>query len=49
MMVLAQRVKSALDAIRFGETMRIVVAATADAAEGMRAVAERRPPQWRGR
>ncbi len=38
-----------LDAIRFGETMRKVAAATEDAAEGGRAFAERRPPQWRGR
>jgi enoyl-CoA hydratase/carnithine racemase len=37
-----------LEAIRFGETMRKVAAATEDAAEGMRAAAERRPPQWRG-
>jgi E-phenylitaconyl-CoA hydratase len=37
-----------LEAIRFGETMRKVVAATEDAAEGMRASAERRPPEWRG-
>jgi enoyl-CoA hydratase/carnithine racemase len=40
---------SALDAIRVGETMRLVVGSTADAAEGMRAAAERRPPQWQGR
>jgi enoyl-CoA hydratase/carnithine racemase len=39
---------STLDAIRFGETMRAVVAATADAAEGMAAAAERRPPRWQG-
>ena len=38
-----------LEAIRFGETMRKVAAATADAAEGMRAAAERRPPVWTGR
>ena len=37
------------DAIRFGETMRKVAAATDDAAEGGRAFAERRPPEWRGR
>ena len=38
-----------LEAIRFGETMRTVVAATADAAEGMRAAAEHRAPRWEGR
>jgi enoyl-CoA hydratase/carnithine racemase len=40
---------STVDAIRFGETMRKVAAATEDAAEGARASAERRPPEWRGR
>jgi enoyl-CoA hydratase/carnithine racemase len=40
---------SSLEAIRFGETMRKVVATTDDAAEGGRAAMERRPPQWRGR
>lgn len=40
---------SSVDAIRFGETMRKVAAATEDAAEGGRAAAERRPPEWRGR
>src|SRR3954451_12995147 len=34
-----------LEAIRFGETMRKVVAATEDAAEAGRARAERRPPE----
>jgi enoyl-CoA hydratase/carnithine racemase len=38
-----------LEAIRFGETMRKVAAATEDAAEGRRAAAEGRPPVWRGR
>ena len=38
-----------LEAIRFGETMRKVAAATDDAAEGGRAWAERRPPRWQGR
>ena len=38
-----------LDAIRFGETMRKVAAATDDASEGMRAAAEKRSPEWRGR
>ena len=37
-----------LEAIRFGETMRKVVAATDDAAEGRRALAERRTPHWTG-
>jgi enoyl-CoA hydratase/carnithine racemase len=39
----------AVDTIRFGETMRKVVAATEDANEGVRAAAERRPPRWQGR
>ena len=39
---------SSVEAIRFGETMRKVAAATEDAAEGGRATAERRPPEWRG-
>ena len=38
-----------LEAIRFGETMRKVAATTEDAAEGARAAAERRAPEWRGR
>jgi E-phenylitaconyl-CoA hydratase len=38
-----------LEAIRFGETMRKVAAATQDAAEGGRAAAEGRVPEWRGR
>jgi enoyl-CoA hydratase/carnithine racemase len=38
-----------LEAIRFGETMRIVALATEDAAEGTSALRERRPPRWRGR
>jgi enoyl-CoA hydratase/carnithine racemase len=38
-----------LEAIRFGETMRKVAAATEDAAEGMRAAREGRAPHWRGR
>jgi E-phenylitaconyl-CoA hydratase len=39
----------ALEAIRFGETMRKIAAATDDAVEGMRASAERRTPEWQGR
>jgi E-phenylitaconyl-CoA hydratase len=38
-----------LDAIRFGETMRRVVGATDDAAEGGRAFREQRAPHWSGR
>ena len=36
------------EAIRFGETMRRLVGASADAAEGAAALRERRPPVWRG-
>lgn len=38
-----------LEAIRFGETMRKVAAATEDAAEGRQAAAEDRQPRWSGR
>ena len=38
-----------VDAIRFGETMRIVAAATEDAQEGRRAAAEGREPRWQAR
>ena len=38
-----------LESIRFGETMRKVAAATEDAAEGGRAAAEGRTPEWHGR
>jgi enoyl-CoA hydratase/carnithine racemase len=40
---------ASVEAIRFGETMRRVAAATEDAAEGARASAEGRSPRWRGR
>jgi enoyl-CoA hydratase/carnithine racemase len=40
---------SSPEAIRMGEAMRLAVGSTADAAEGMRAAAERRPPRWQGR
>jgi enoyl-CoA hydratase/carnithine racemase len=40
---------SSIDAIRFGETMRKVVASTADAAEGLGAAREGRSPRWTGR
>ena len=36
------------EAIRFGETMRRMVGSTADAAEGVAAFRERRPPSWTG-
>jgi enoyl-CoA hydratase/carnithine racemase len=38
-----------LEAIRFGETMRKVVATTDDAREGGRAARDGRPPRWQGR
>ncbi len=38
-----------LDAVRFGETVRRVAGATADAREGMTAAREKRPPQWQAR
>lgn len=38
-----------LEALRFGETMRKVVAATEDAAEGAAAAREGRAPRWRAR
>ena len=37
------------EAVRFGETMRMVAAATDDATEGLQARADRRPPEWQGR
>lgn len=43
------RTMSMVEAIRFGETMRKVAAATEDAAEGMQASAEKRSPVWRAR
>lgn len=38
-----------IEAVRFGETMRLVAGATDDASEGRRAWAEKRPPEWQGR
>ncbi|MEV3905799.1 enoyl-CoA hydratase/isomerase family protein [Mycobacterium sp. NPDC050551] len=38
-----------IESVRFGETMRKVAGATADAAEGPRAWLEKRRPTWRGR
>ena len=43
------RTMTSEEAIRFGETMRIVANATPDADEGRRATAERRDPEWTGR
>jgi enoyl-CoA hydratase/carnithine racemase len=40
---------STVEAIRFGETMRRVAAATEDAAEGAAAIRESRAPVWRAR
>jgi len=36
-----------IDAVRMGETMRRVVHATEDAAEGLAAFTEKRPPNWK--
>ena len=38
-----------VDAVRFGETMRIVAQATEDAKEGRATFAEGRQPDWQGR
>jgi E-phenylitaconyl-CoA hydratase len=38
-----------VEALRFGETMRIVAAATEDAKEGLRAMAAGSSPRWRAR
>jgi enoyl-CoA hydratase/carnithine racemase len=38
-----------IEAVRFGETMRLVAGQTADAAEGRTARRERRPPHWQGK
>ncbi len=37
-----------IEAVRFGETMRLVAGATADATEGRAAFREKRAPQWKG-
>jgi E-phenylitaconyl-CoA hydratase len=48
-MAMRTRHMPTLEAIRFGETMRLVAARTQDATEGVRASVERRPPHWSGR
>jgi enoyl-CoA hydratase/carnithine racemase len=48
-MAVRSRTLSSTEAIRFGETMRKVAAATEDATEGARAFSERRDPVWKGR
>ena len=40
---------SVQEAIRFGETMRLVAASTEDANEGRQALLEGRDPEWKGR
>jgi E-phenylitaconyl-CoA hydratase len=47
-MAMRTRHMATLEAIRFGETMRQVAGSTRDAAEGPRAAAEHRPPNWTG-
>jgi enoyl-CoA hydratase/carnithine racemase len=37
-----------VEAVRFGETMRLVAGSTADAAEGRAAAREKRAPRWQG-
>jgi enoyl-CoA hydratase/carnithine racemase len=48
-MAVRSRNLSTTEAIRFGETMRKVVSATDDAAEGLAAARQRRAPRWQGR
>ena len=37
-----------IEAVRFGETMRLVAGRTADAREGLASFAEKRSPEWKG-
>jgi len=48
-MAVRTRHMAPLEAVRFGETMRKVVATTDDAGELRRAAQESRPPRWQGR
>ena len=48
-MAMRTRHMPVVEAIRFGETMRLVAGRTEDAAEGVQAAAEGRPPRWAGR
>jgi enoyl-CoA hydratase/carnithine racemase len=48
-MAMRTRHMPTLEAIRFGETMRLAAGRTEDAAEGFRASVERRRPRWTGR
>ena len=48
-MAMRSRHMPVLEAIRFGETMRLVTGGTEDAAEARQATAEQRPPRWTGR
>ncbi len=47
-MAMRTRHMATLEAIRFGETMRLIAGSTHDASEGLRAAAEHRPPDWAG-
>jgi E-phenylitaconyl-CoA hydratase len=48
-MAMRTRHMPSLEAIRFGETMRLVAGRTEDAAEGIQAAREGRQPRWTGR
>jgi E-phenylitaconyl-CoA hydratase len=43
------RTLSWIEAVRFGETMRLVTGGTADAAEGRAAARDKRTPHWQGK